>query len=297
MIVQLSSVATPSMLPMCNEVKNNASNIWISNYATRPSHLFAGVCIDLTIIQENINELKKNTSVFSTKYMRWTPKSRYYLFNNICFNAIENNSFLFDFSIPKLTNFKENKIIETIKKERTILANYLANKDITTKQKIFFRTAGGRYFKVFSDRSFGSDSTSNKSKYFQNRYNVYALISVLSSNLWWWYFTLHFDMYNCKDYMIFNFPFNYFKCKQLDSLVSLGKQFTDDLFNNSISKTTLHKTTGKQEERTFKVSKSKPIIDEIDKVLAKHYGFTEEELDYIINYDIKYRMGNELDEN
>ena len=27
---------------------------------------------------------------------------------------------------------------------------------------------------------------------------------------------------------------------------------------------------------------------------AKHYGFTEEELDYIINYDIKYRMGKDL---
>lgn len=36
---------------------------------------------------------------------------------------------------------------------------------------------------------------------------------------------------------------------------------------------------------------SKPIIDEIDQVLAQHYGFTGEELDFIINYDIKYRMG------
>lgn len=42
---------------------------------------------------------------------------------------------------------------------------------------------------------------------------------------------------------------------------------------------------------------SKPIIDEIDKVLAKHYGFTDEELDFIINYDIKYRMGDELNAN
>ena len=40
--------------------------------------------------------------------------------------------------------------------------------------------------------------------------------------------------------------------------------------------------------------RSKSIIDEIDKVLAKHYDFTEEELDFIINYDIKYRMGDEL---
>jgi hypothetical protein len=28
--------------------------------------------------------------------------------------------------------------------------------------------------------------------------------------------------------------------------------------------------------------------------LARHYGFSEEELDFIINYDIKYRMGKEL---
>jgi len=27
--------------------------------------------------------------------------------------------------------------------------------------------------------------------------------------------------------------------------------------------------------------------------LARHYGFTDEELDFIINYDIKYRMGGE----
>jgi hypothetical protein len=28
-------------------------------------------------------------------------------------------------------------------------------------------------------------------------------------------------------------------------------------------------------------------------VLARHYGFTAEELDYILNYDIKYRLGAE----
>ena len=44
----------------------------------------------------------------------------------------------------------------------------------------------------------------------------------------------------------------------------------------------------------FFIKYSKPIIDEIDKVLAAHYGFTDEELDFIINYDIKYRMGDEL---
>jgi hypothetical protein len=30
--------------------------------------------------------------------------------------------------------------------------------------------------------------------------------------------------------------------------------------------------------------------------LARHYGFMDQELDYIINYDIKYRMGKNLQE-
>lgn len=40
-------------------------------------------------------------------------------------------------------------------------------------------------------------------------------------------------------------------------------------------------------------SKSKPIIDEIDRILGMHYGFADEELDFIIDYNIKYRKGQE----
>ena len=39
------------------------------------------------------------------------------------------------------------------------------------------------------------------------------------------------------------------------------------------------------------------ICDHIDSYLRVHYLFTHEELDFIINYDIKYRMGNTDDEN
>ena len=56
----------------------------------------------------------------------------------------------------------------------------------------------------------------------------------------------------------------------------------------------VYKSTGEIKYREYYVRKSKFFIDKIDQVLAKHYGFTEEELNYIINYDIKYRMGDSL---
>jgi len=41
---------------------------------------------------------------------------------------------------------------------------------------------------------------------------------------------------------------------------------------------------------------SKPIIDDIDVMVAEHFGFDGEELDFIRNYAIKYRMGQGLDD-
>ncbi len=35
--------------------------------------------------------------------------------------------------------------------------------------------------------------------------------------------------------------------------------------------------------------------ERIDRVLAKHYGFTDKELDLSINYDIKYSMGRDAE--
>jgi hypothetical protein len=44
------------------------------------------------------------------------------------------------------------------------------------------------------------------------------------------------------------------------------------------------------------------MLDETDRLPAAHYGFTDEELDYIPstklragNYDIKYRMGRDAE--
>ena len=69
-----------------------------------------------------------------------------------------------------------------------------------------------------------------------------------------------------------------------------------DFRHNSIRRRIQYKNTGWIEYDEFYPRKSKPIIDEIDHVLAHHYGFTDEELDFIINYDIKYRMGRDAEE-
>ena len=61
-----------------------------------------------------------------------------------------------------------------------------------------------------------------------------------------------------------------------------------------------HSITGTISYEQFRPRLAKLVIDEIDTVPAGHYGFTAEELDFILNYDIKYRLGrsteNETDD-
>lgn len=56
------------------------------------------------------------------------------------------------------------------------------------------------------------------------------------------------------------------------------------------------KSTGRTETQSFKIRTSKPLIDRIDMELGKLLGLSQDETDFIINYDIKYRMGGAEEE-
>ena len=58
---------------------------------------------------------------------------------------------------------------------------------------------------------------------------------------------------------------------------------------NSEIKIRVFKATGRAELQEFSVAKSKAIIDKIDLSLGSALGFSKETIDYLINYDIKFR--------
>ena len=122
--------------------------------------------------------------------------------------------------------------------------------------------------------------------------------AILNSSLFYIWFISLSDCRHLNLREIENFPISF---KNVNS--SVQKEFSElvpklmkSLQASKKRKSTQYKTTGSVEYDDYP-RLSKPIIDEIDRVLAKHYNFTEEELDYIINYDIKYRMGKELEGN
>jgi hypothetical protein len=120
-------------------------------------------------------------------------------------------------------------------------------------------------------------------------YDRDLFVALLNSSLFWWYYTITFDTFNLKDYMLFGFRFSYPNEKKIiEQLKCLTSQLMDDFKRNAKDL-----RRGKTASYTVYAKQSKPIIDEIDKILAQHYGFTPEELDFILNYDLKYRLGKQ----
>ena len=128
--------------------------------------------------------------------------------------------------------------------------------------------------------------------YFVNEILQKVCFAIINSSLFYVYYITFSDGFHLGDGLIKKYSFDSL-LRNNQELISLATQLEKDLKKNSIISTRNTKEN-KIELETFCVSQSKSIIDKIDKVLAKHYGFTDEELDFIINYDIKYRMGDEL---
>jgi hypothetical protein len=112
--------------------------------------------------------------------------------------------------------------------------------------------------------------------------------------LFYWLYSVYGDCEHVNDALIRQLPVS--PDWRSTAWTPLWTRLQESLSAGSVPKRIRTKQGETIEYDEYDVGLSKPIIDEIDQLLARHYGFTDEELDFIINYDIKYRMGKDAGE-
>ncbi|HCS76769.1 MAG TPA: SAM-dependent methyltransferase [Syntrophaceae bacterium] len=297
-IVPISLVCTQRMEVLQNSIASFSKNIWLSNYAERPSKLFVGAEVLLTIVLTRTGISSAN--YYTTKFMKWASEERSNLFQRIEYQNIQNK--IKPYVINKQSEAIELQIIAKLLNQAKQLGYYFQS---NSKYPVYYRIGGGRYWKIFTN--FQPQFVLNDKNSVSSRENYLYLekaelrdvvITLLSSSLFYWYFIM---TTNCRDLNpsdLNNYPFQMetMSEKHTSLLAQLCKALMIDYKNNSLLKEKTSSLTGAIKYQEFYPRLSKDILDNIDKVLAQHYGFTDEELDFIINYDIKYRMGNADDE-
>ena len=257
MIVPLALVSTQRMKTVQTLLEKN-HNVWYANYSWRPGKLFDTVNRALTIF---VATPSAQGRTFSTNYQKWTSDNRNLLMCSV--DYVEIPRYRTAFWAPKLGMEIENALLEKCLKIKTGLGLFSTK----SKYRVFYRTDGGLYWKVFTDfppafkiNGQLGHSTRETSFSLAKKEMLKSVIAILSSDVFWWWYTVTSNCRHLNPYDVQNFPVP--ESALYDAqLVELGEIYLEDLQRNSTMLVRRQKQTGRIETQSFKIQKSKPIID------------------------------------
>jgi hypothetical protein len=270
---------------------NNCNFIKMSSYAVRPQPVFENAYVNTSIFMFNKSKNYEKKILATKMYRKKNNLSLKSIINNHKFVDIKNISHPGRF--PKIGDEIEKKIFTKIMNINSKIKDFYIKDDnselIKTEiGKIYYRSAGGRYFKLFTN--FSTDSSAEKILFFNKKY-FNSIGAILSSNLFFWYYQIISDNLNLKLSDILNFPLPNLAKKDLDNLTKIYSEYLIDIKKNSNIRVSTKDNFYKTEEFIeFKIGKSKRYIDEIDNIISEYYFLNKQELNFIKSYEIEYRL-------
>ncbi len=286
LIVPISITAAQRMKSLQRMLLRKAEVIYFSNFALRPAALFQGVMQRLTICLMCNGTAR---SAYTSDYTTWYSGERSTLFHLLKYTSLAN--IVLDYSLPKVNTLVSKSALSKILSTRKHWRSY---REFRGNFTVFYHNAGGYWIKTFNFRPYYRSLANPEKKHttiselhLPSRDLATTYLCLLNSSLFYFFWKSLTDARHVYPSDIAMLPVTLpFPQHLLDELSSLEEQLMIAYRNNSI-----RIIYGEAEVEQFSVAPCKLIIDKIDCILAQHYGFTNDELDFIINYDIKYRMG------
>lgn len=298
LIIPMSFSSTERMNDLRTAVEAQSSSLWISHYSgdAHPSKLFEGVKFRLDIL---VARNGPKGQVYSSPYLKWFAEARPYLFKGIEYIEISPTARHLGL-IPKTGNLTGNTILSRIStKQPLALTLGVSEHTLYIHRVITMFIKCFDFIPYFRNEVDGEKKSEDYKPFkFKTAQLARSALPILNSSTFFFWFIALGDCFHCGKEYIHSFPIS---LEAIPSplqarLADLGKKLTTDVRKHKVHKVAQSKRSGRVEYDEFWPRFSKDIINEIDRALADHYKFTEQELDFIINYDIKYRLGSESTE-
>ena len=283
-IVPISLTSSDSLTGVHRLLMNNCDTIHISSYAVRPKPVFENAVVNTSILLFQKTETPCQ-HLYSTKmHRRGNEFDLQKFIDNLNFSNVYGYTMIG--RIPKIGYEMEKDILIKIFNNTPIRTLYDDKGD-----PIYYRTTGGRYFKVVTNYPTGS--TKEKPLYFQKRLSN-AIGCILSSSLAFWFYQIYSNNLDWKTYEIENFTIPQLTTENIEYLDKLYSRYLTDIEAKANVRTTSGESTYNVDSfKEYKIVRSKGIIDEIDDYICPLYGLTQEETDFIKNYELEFRLAGE----
>ena len=284
MIVPISLTSSDSLSGVHNILKSKCDDIYISSYAVRPQPVFKNAMVNTSILAFRKTG-KPCSGIYATKmYRKGKNFNLQMLVEHLQF--VEVKELMLFGRIPKISLEMEKDILKKLSS-----CDKLKLYERKLGSDIYYRTSGGRYFKVVTNYSTGSSK--EKPIVLDEKY-ANALGGILSSNLSFWFYQIYSNNLDWKSDEIENTPIPPLSNETIEKLDELYKEYLADIEANANKRLTSGDSTYKVDSyKEYKIGKSKAIIDKIDDLICPLYGLSAEETNFIENYEIEFRLSGE----
>jgi hypothetical protein len=289
-IVPISSTATEGYSLLQKMLLQR--QLWFLSFDDRPAHLFDG--LDKNTL--SIVLLARKTAqplVFSSRLNRWSAEERPSLFSLLALHQAPRCPL--PGCLPRIESDLAAAIWGTMFGRRETLGSALTT---SGKASTYYSRKVNAFLQaldfvptVRDGRGRLRPPSEFKELTFATPADAAASFCLLNSSLFRWFMDVVSDGSHLNRREIDLFPFDPRMARGVAvRFLKLAQRLSADLNANSFERrmTYSHDTLTVQ---CIVPKFSKAIIDKIDETLAQHYGLSEKELDFLINYDIKYRMG------
>lgn len=302
LIVPLSICSGERFERLRSTIRQGVSHLWLANFDIFPCRLFAGAYQRLSILFARRAVQPAACVTHVTAIRRWYARERPHLIDLTPYTptccSIRPGFF------PKLAS----SVQETIQCKIMQRAGDDCIADILnvypTPHFIYYQEATNYWLKAtcripfYRKNGVVMPPAHGRFLYFASEQEAYTIMALMNSSLFYSWFAAFSDGFHLSHKLVKTFPISSDIDAQPD-LSRLARLLEVDIQRN-VSLCTRNTSPAANrghriELEEYRLGLSKPLLDAIDRVLAEYYALTEQELDFILHYDVKYRMGQEKD--
>jgi len=259
--------------------------------SANPGTLFDGLKLRLSITFISQNDHERKMRIYSSDFTKFFNAER-----NIFVPMIKTvevpDDLIINSIIPKIGSEIEVSILRKLLKIKT---SYYSFENPNGKNILYYKGTGYNYMLAFKTPPFfevnGQQVQNSKTKMLslQDDILLEGAILVISSSLFYWFWTVYSNCFDFTSQDFARFPIDLRDLTPYkNELISLYQEIEKDLKRNG-EMVIYNKACGPTRYFQYRARLSKPLFDKVDDILAKIYGFTYEELSFIKNYDLRFR--------
>lgn len=292
LIVPVSLASSGSFDTLRQVVSEHSRLLWLSHFANRPGQLCTGAQNRLTILLAATSNSKE--VICSTRYHRWDARGggRECLFQSLYYLSLGVLAHQFHGLFPKIGNPEAASVLHKTASNHTLSDSAIAR----SAHAVHWVRVPGYFCQFFLDPPKARPEKGGPLRIrgevnticFPDKQMRRVVHALLNSSTYYHFFAAYTDGRHINPSDVSDFPVNLASMDDSvkNSLIQLSEELEDSMRQN----TSFWRKNGLLIE-SVDSPPTKPVLDEIDRVLAKYFGFIETEIDFIINYDYKFRIG------